>query len=217
MIGGLFQTAGCIISSDDGRDGAVFDVSWSAAACPPGAAARILSEDTFNGQRFTDIHDCSAGRGSTAPLPPGDYLVWLEVTSPDNSELYVQSLSVASSVAFDGDVATVDIPSFEGFFGFTWNLIDTNGTPLTCEEVNADGVDIIATLASTSVAFVDVFNCADLAATTNALLVGTHTIVVDVLQGEEPLGTSQAREETITFDDVDQVVDIGNFEFTFAP
>lgn len=217
MIGGLLQTAGCIITSDDGRSGASVEASWQTGACPPGAAAEVFAENVASQERFSDVFDCSAGRGLTVPLPLGDYDVWLEVKSSDKTQLYVQSQSTLVKLFDDGAVANVSIPFFDGFFGFTWNLVNGAGTTLSCEGVKADGVSVLATLADTAVAFDDIFNCADYAAVTDPLLVGTHTISLSLVAGASALGSTTTHEETLTFADAasGEAINIGNFELVY--
>lgn len=216
LFGGLFQATGCIITTND--DGSSFDVAWSVnGGCPTNAAAEIISMDTLSGEMFKDVYNCADGRGVTSPLPLGDYDVWVEITDDQRSITRGQSLATAVSLDFDGDIVAVDVPPFDlfaGFFGFTWTLVDSAGNPETCANVFSGGVDVISTLADTNEALVDVFNCEDGSATTNGLLLGLYTVVVDILdEADEPLGTSVPREESLVTDQ--EVVDLGNFEFTF--
>ena len=220
MLGGLFQATGCVITTDDGDDLGVgsFSVAWSTdGACPDGAAAEVISQNVATQEVFTDIYNCTDGGGDTAFLPLGDYDVWVEITSDDGSALFAQSNATAASLVFDGDFIAIDVPTFpmnDGYFGLTWSLLDTGGAPLTCAEVFSGGVDIVATSASTSEAVVDVFNCEDGAAVTPEYPIDTYTIVVDVLdENNAALGSSVAREESITFGN--ELVDLGNFDFTF--
>jgi len=218
LIGGLFQATGCIITSDDGDEFGSFDVAWSTdGACPDGSAAEIISQDVATQERFTDIYNCVDGAGVTAGLPLGNYDVWVEITTADGSALFAQSNATAASLTRDGDLIGINVPTFpmnDGFFGLTWSLLDGGGNALTCAEVFAGGVDIVATSASTSEALVDVFNCEDGVGVSAEFPIDTYTIVVDVLdENDAALGSSVAREESITFGN--ELVDLGNFDFTF--
>ena len=94
----------------------------------------------------------------------------------------------------------------------TWTLVDGGGA-ITCGDAGSDGVEVLATLAGTTSATADIFNCTDGSATTSEVPIGTHTVVVNVLDGQTSLGQSMPREESITFGN--ELVDLGNFEFSF--
>lgn len=219
MIGGLFQATGCIITSDSNDNSfGFFDVAWSTdGACPAGAAAYVISQNRTTNERVEDIFNCTDGSGVTAGIVLGDYDVWVEITSTDGATLFAQSSAITSSLTRDGNIVTVDLPIFpmnEGFFGLSWTLSDAGGSPLTCAEVFAGGVDIVATSASTSEALVDVFNCEDGSDISAEYPIDTYTIVVDILdENDAALGSSVAREESITYGN--QLNDLGNFDFVF--
>ena len=220
----LLQAAGCIITTDDPDEvvGGSFNVSWSVTGgCPTAdAAVEVISQNrAVAADKFTDIYNCTDGGGVTALMPLGDYDVWVEVTDAAGTTLLAQSNLAAGSLIADGDLVNVAIDPFHGdmgFFGVTWNLVDTAGTALTCAEVFSGGVDIVATVAGTSDATADLFNCEDGQGVTDPLALGTYTVVVEILDQETPpgaLGISTAVDESITFGN--ELVDLGNKEFEF--
>ncbi|MCP4443946.1 MAG: hypothetical protein GY811_01190 [Myxococcales bacterium] len=221
VIGGLFQATGCIITTDDGDEYGSFDVSWSSdSECPAGASAEVFSQDKITEQVFTDIHSCADGSGAAVDLPLGDYDVWVDITSDDGDTLYAQSFAEEASIDVDGERVLVALDIGTGFFGLTWDLLDTQGFPLgttieaACDEVFAGGVDIVATMASTTYALVEVFDCGEGEGVSAPLYLGDYTLVVDVLDTDDAaLGTSDPRDETLSV--ADAVVDLGNFEFKF--
>ena len=241
LLGGLLHTTGCIITDngdDDGTGGGLPDagvlitpdaavagssamsVAWTLdPGCPEDtSAAEVISQNRATDEVITDIFDCLDGGGTTAELPLGSYDVWVEITNSAGDALFAQSDAVLVDLDTDGAVENVTIPTFlvnDGFFGLTWTLVDTGGNALTCAEVFSGGVDIISTNASTSEALVDVFNCEAGEGVTDPLPVSAYTIVVDVLdENDGALGTSEARDVDITFGN--ELVDLGNFEFTFS-
>ena len=215
MTCGLFQATGCIITTDDGFDSGSFSVTWgSDAECPAGAAAEIISLNVVTQEVFSDIYNCTDGSGTTAALPLGDYDVFIDVTDADGTTVFGQSFLQTASLNFDGDFVSVDLDIGSGAFGLTWSMVDGVGAPLTCGDVFAGGVDIIATLASTTHALVDIFDCNAGQGVSAPLYLGDYTLVVDVLdEADGALGTSVPRDESLVEDD--ELVDLGNFEFTF--
>jgi hypothetical protein len=220
LVGGLFQATGCIITTDDGGDeAAFFDVAWAVSpGCPDGGAAQVVALDVNTQQMFTNVYDCIDGAGVTNPVPLGDYQVWVEIRSNDLATLFAQSLAVNASVTLDGETAVVDVPSFpldDGFFAFTWNLTDGGGAPLSCTDAGSGGVRIGATLADTTSAEFNIYDCEAGEGVTNPLPVGLHTVVVDVMDtNDASIQSSEAEEATIDFGN--HLVDLGNFEFQFV-
>ena len=231
-LGVLFQ-ANCVIETEPAvlvdagvleEDAAVvvegagvFEVSWEVTpACPAGAAVEIHAQNTISQMIFTDIYNCTDGIGAMSSLPLAAYDVWIDITSTDSTILLAQSLLVGSSLDIDGDVVRVDLPTFsvdEGFFGFTWTVNDAAG-PTTCDAVFADTVSIEATMVNSNSAIrVGLFTCADGQAVTDPLAVGEYEVFMDILQGQDLLGSSLMRTETIEWGN--QLKDIGNFDFLF--
>lgn len=219
LVGGLFQATGCIITTEDDPEAGFFDVGWTVdPGCPAGGAAQVVALNRATSEMFTNVFDCAAGAGVTAPLSLGDYDVWVEIRSNDLATLFAQSLAVTATVDLDGEVTVVDIPSFlldEGFFALTWNLTDAGGAPITCAQAGSGGMRIGATLADTTQAEFNIFDCDAGEGVTNPLAVGLYTFVVDVMDlNDASIQSSDAEEETIEFGN--QLVDLGNFEFMFS-
>ncbi len=211
MIAGLAHATGCIITSDDPDEFGFFDVSWTTAgSCQTDGLATVISQNVTTQERFTDAFACSAGLGTTNGLPLGDYNVWVELSDSTGAEVFAQSGSLAGSLTFDGDRPALAFPLDTGTFGFTWSF---SGTAANCTDAGADGVDIIATMANTTQAWVTIHNCTDGSAASDPLFLGTYTMVVDLLSGNSALGASAPREGTLSVPDA--LVDLGNFEFAF--
>ncbi|MBL4635432.1 MAG: hypothetical protein JKY56_16345 [Kofleriaceae bacterium] len=210
-LGALFQT-NCVVEGEGS-----FDVSWELTpGCPAGASIEINAAQVGANTPFVDIYSCSdVGAGFATRLPLGDYNVWVNVVDASGG-LFAQSELIPASIDFDGDLIQIDLPTFsvnDGFFGFTWTVNDGAG-PTTCDDVFADTVSIEATMVnSTSAIRVGLFTCADGQAVTDPLAVGEYEIFMDILQGQDLLGSSIKRTEIIEWGN--QLKDIGNFDFLF--
>lgn len=214
---GLLQASACIIVADDDPAGGTLDVSWSVSpACPAGASAEIISRPT-TGEDFSDIYNCSDLKG-LADVPLGDYLVWVEIVDASNVVL-AKSNSIAAGLTIEGDVALVDLPQFPvntGTLGASWSLVDSSNGVLSCADVGSGGVDILATLAGTTEAVSDVWNCTDGSGVTGPLDVGQYKYVVEVLNtATPPLALDVSAEKTATIAHGNEHIDLGNFEFQF--
>jgi len=229
MLGGLAQATGCIITSDDDDDDvstAQFDVHWTltegtsdtTAACADYGidTIQVVSEPT-SGSQYIDLYDCTDGYNSTAPLPLGDYTVW--VNALDSSDAMVaQSNSEAATLDLGGELVTLnyDFPVDGGFFALTWNLVDSSDNALTCADVYSGGVGVLSTIVGTSDAYDDTFNCEAGQGVTDKVDIANYTVVVDILDEATPpgsLGSSEPR--TVSIDYGNQLNDLGNFEFVF--
>jgi hypothetical protein len=230
MLGGLAQTTGCIITSDDDDDDVIntaqFDVTWNltegaseaAAACADWGITtiQVVSAPTV-GSEYIDLYDCIDGYNATAPLPLGDYTVW--VNALDSSDYMVaQSNSQAATLDLGGELVplTFDFPVDGGYFALTWNLVDMSDNPLTCTEVGSGGVGVLSTIVGTADAYDDLFNCEDGEGVTAKVDIADYTVVVDILDTAEPpgsLGMSEPR--TVSIEYGNELNDLGNFEFVF--
>lgn len=229
MLGGLAQATGCIITSDDDDDDvntAQFDVTWNltegdsetAAACADYGieTIQVVSEPT-SGSQYIDLYTCSTGFDATAPLPLGDYTVWVNALDAGDN-MIAQSNSQAATLDLGNELVplTFTFPVDGGFFALTWTLVDdATNDPVTCTEVGAaGGVDVLATIVDTTTAFDDIFDCEDGEGVTAKVDVADYTVVVNVLNAnEEALGTSNPR--TVSIDYGNELEDLGNFEFAF--
>lgn len=210
-LGALFQS-NCVVEGEG-----ELDVTWQLdPGCPTvDSAVEIHAQNIVTKKVFTDIYNCTDGRGLMSRLPLADYDVWIDVTDAAGG-LFAQSNLVAASVDFDGDVIFVDMPTFsvdEASFGLTWSLVD-GGVATTCADVFADTVQIEATLVNSTAAIrVGKFDCAAGTAVTDPLALGEYEIYIDILQDPDLLGTSMRRSAKLEWGN--QLNDIGNFEFTF--
>lgn len=231
MLGGLAQATGCIITSDDDDDDdintAQFDVHWNmtegdsetAAACADYGIETIqVVSEPVGGSQYIDLYNCSDGYNATAPLPLGDYTVWVNaLDSGDN--LIAQSNSQASTLDLGGELVTLNFsfPVDGGFFALTWNLVDQSDNALTCTEVVSGGVGVLSTVVGSSEAYDDLFDCDVGEGVTAKLPVENYTVMVDILDTAEPpgsLGSSEPR--TVAIEYGNHLNDLGNFEFVFA-
>jgi hypothetical protein len=223
LLGGLTQATGCIIVSDDDDETGYFNVSWNltegandttASTCP-GDTVEVVSE-RVGGTQFVDLYDCVDGSGETAALPLGDYNVWVNVKQGDT--LMAQSFLGTASIDLDGETVPIgfDIAIDGGYFGLTWSMTD-DLADLTCGDVGAGGVSVLSTLIGPNTGIDDIFDCTDGSATTPKLDLGDYTIVVSLLDAvdDSVLGASMPRETSLDYGN--ELNDLGNFEFVFAP
>ena len=216
---------GCVVHEDDGyyyEEDALITGEWSfvniatetETGCPSGfGTVRMISQPLDSrlspiGEPFIDLFDCSAGRHTSAALPPDIYQVWLEVVTDDSRALYAQSTSKIVDVIERDAVFSAQILNDGGYFLLDWQLRgeDSNQT-LSCAGV--DSIEIASTLASSTAAVADKFDCADHSGLTAGLLNGTYTISVAALGTDDrSLGTAPAQSNRV-IRDRNQVTDLG--------
>ncbi len=198
------------------------DVDGTITACPTGFDTGALysqATDTsgnpigtcqhtsdVSGTCFIDLFSCSAGAGSSAPLPATSYLTWLQIENHDGSQVYGRGVNPMSPSG-DGtlvDVTTadatysVDIFNDGGHFRLTWDLAGAqSGSPLTCAQAGAGGpgggVEALSTVSGGSTSASDIFTCEDHEGTTAALAAGSYTVSVDALNASmASVGTAPA-------------------------
>lgn len=162
------------------------------------------------GQPIVDLYDCVDGANFTDGLVPGVYQTWLESTNDNNTAVYAQSLSAIVDITVQD--ATFDVAIFNnaGYFLFGWTLqAASNGQPVTCAQANADGVEIISTVAGGSAATTDQFNCEDGSAITPRMVAGAYNISIDAFRdGAGSLGEPVNRANQV-IGDRNQVTDLG--------
>lgn len=223
------QAAGCTSSSDDTTELAHIGVSWdiknvdgTATPCPPdfdtatlytqaadangNPVGTCLHQSDISGTCFIDLFSCADGHGTSAPLPPTNYISWLQIENHDGSMVYARGVNPKSP---DGDSTLLDVTDVDlaydtevfndgGHFRLTWNLVGgTTGAALTCAVAGAGapggGVEILSTLSGTTAAASDIFTCEDGVGTTTGLPAGSYTISVDALNPSmQSLGTAPA-------------------------
>ena len=221
---------GCVVvTEEDPVVEGVFDVQWiltegptddPGAGCGDGVTAEIVAKDTFSGEEYSTIYDCEDGGGQTGLLPAGEYDVWVNIfNGPDifNDALIAQAVDPQrATIDVDGSVVLLDFEFPAGaYIGLTWSVDDGLGEGAQCEDLNADGVSVLATLVGTDTAFDDIYNCSDYAATTPQLLVGEYFVTVNLLDGQESLNEATT-EDNFFLEFGNQLYDLGNFTFYLA-
>jgi hypothetical protein len=128
------------------------------AGCPVGAetaAVFSLREGASPGDAFIDKFNCTDLAGTASDLPTGRYLVWVRLTSLDETTLFAESGSLLADVA-SGATTPVehDIYVDHAFYNVDWTLAPSGGPQVPCSSVvGEDGVSILAT--HTGGAFID--------------------------------------------------------------
>lgn len=218
FIGGLSQAAGCIITTEEDDTGH-FDLTWSLVPdCGIASTASVHSLHS-NGQEFIDVYDCIDGGGLTAPLPFGNYTVWVDFLDASNNTI-AQSFSQTATIDLGGEhvaLSFTSIPRDQGFFAATWTINDGTND-LACADVGAGGVSILSTLVgSGGTGFDDIFDCSAGTGTTAGLDIGDYVVVVSLLETgtDANLGSSMPRNASLLWGN--QLEDLGNFEFVVAP
>ena len=227
LFGVLAQGAtGCIfVSDDDGDDTtsgtASVTATWSifdgenAAGCPVGAGtAAVNALRAGDSEPFVDLYNCEDGSGDALDLPAGDYTVWVDLTDDSGATLFAQSESVAIGLS-DGEHAQADftIDGFNGFWDVGWSLLDEGGAPITCADVNQDGVGVLSTNTDTTTGYDSLWNCTDgedpSFVTTDPVPVGGYVIVLSLIDPatQGSLGDSVEIQEVITHGN--EFVDLG--------
>ena len=208
MIAGA--ATGCVIHEDDGyyyEEDALITGEWSfhniatdtTTGCPTGfGTVRMISQPVDSGfeaigEPYIDLFDCLDGRHTSAALPPDIYQVWLEVVTDDSQKLYAQSTAKLVDVIERDAVFSAQILNDGGYFLLDWQLRGEESNELvSCAGV--DSVEIASTIAGSTEAVADKFDCTDGSGLTAGLLNGTYTISVAALtRDDRSLGTAPAQ------------------------
>lgn len=170
----------------------------SVVACPQGfdsvalQTQRIKADGSAVGDPTIDLYDCADGSGD-ATLEAGRYRVTLSIVSHDGADIYASSTEAVVDLGETDQAAAFSIVRDGGYFSLAWNLVgETSGDPLDCDDVTAlAGVEMIATLAGSTDATSDIWDCVDGVGTTAALPAGMYTVSVDALdETNAALGTA---------------------------
>jgi len=200
----------------------------TAALHTVGADANGIQIDpctSANSNCFIDLFTCSAFAGLSAPLPPRNYLTWVEITSHDGTQVY------ATSTADFLDITNVDM-NFDthiltdgGYFKLTWTLKgETSGNTLTCAQTAAahsagGSVEVASTLSSnTSVLFTDKFDCEDHFGYSAPLHAASYDLAIDALNSSnQALGTTSTTiGSQVIGATPNDIVDLGNVMINIA-
>lgn len=199
------QVAGCGSSNgDSARISATWELRTVAnptpLSCPPGfdTAALYSQEVDANGANFgspvIDLFNCDDNAGVSAPLVPTTYVSWIEITTGNNSSLYAQSVAAYVDVTHENKTFDAAIYDDGGYFQIDWSLEDAAPphAALQCSQVSGlDHISVLSTLASTTTAFDDKYECEDHTGVTAPLPEGTYTVVVDAVNSaNQALGES---------------------------
>jgi hypothetical protein len=219
------QAAGCIITSgDDTGDDAFISATWkvrseatnSDVPCPPGFDTAALYNQPVDangnntGPVIIDLFNCSAGSGTSAPLPPTLYLTWVEIADHNNTNVYAKSLSAFVDVTISDKTFNTQILVDGGYFQLSWALQGAqSNAPLTCAEapggVEAVGTDVANSQNSNS----DIFDCEDRRGVTAGYTKGTYTLSVAALNAaDQSVGTAPALTNKV-IQDANRVTDLG--------
>ena len=217
------QAAGCVYYADGEGvyEDALITGEWSfvniatntTTACPAGfGTVRMISQPVDTrlqavGQPFVDLFDCVDGRHTSAYLPPDVYEVWLEVMDDRGSQMYAQSTSKIVDVIEQDALFSAQILNDGGYFLLDWQLRgETSNALLSCDGVG--GIELTATLASSTQALADTFDCRDGSGLTAGLRAGSYTLSLSANDaGDRSLGAASAQTKSIR--DRNQVTDLG--------
>lgn len=191
----------CIASSSSGSgegnvdtDGTALQIMWNlvegaantVAECPA-ATARIGAEPIDDGDDFlgdgdeiyTDF-DCTSTMGTLGDMPPGTYLVWVELLD-EADEMVAQSGSQEIEIR-DGEGAFLEytLSVDHGSIGLQWRITGDTG-PLTCAEAGAVGIWVVSTREGTGEKFYDSLTCIDGAGGTRGLPIGNYEVEISLL------------------------------------
>ena len=177
-------------------------VSWKVDAsghtigtCTPGG--------TPSDSCYLDIFNCSAGTGTTGPIPDttkfpnatgGRFMTFVAITNTNGSDVFAESLQdvvdlTAANGVFPNDAGLNDGTIYKngGYFEAEWTLVGANsGNTLTCAQAMSGGVSVLSTVSGGSGSADDVFKCTDGFGITGGLLEGSYTVSVSALDTSSP-------------------------------
>lgn len=218
---------GCTACSIDGSADALLTANWTltniadgtATTCPPTfdtAAVYSQPVDANNapvGQPIIDLFDCDDNTGVTAPLDPGVYQVWVEITSAGGSSVYAKSISAIVDLTTQDQTFSASILNDGGYFALSWHLTG-GGADVTCAQATeVAGVGVIATEVANQNNFTDdQFDCDAYYGITGGLLAGTYTVSVSAFDsGNAAVGTAPALTNEV-IGAQNQLTDLGDIE-----
>lgn len=181
--------------------------------CPDGFdRAEVHLTSLTGGTDYIDTYPCGQMSGTEA-YDPDLYNIELLITGPGG----VYAVSPSEGLpAVEIDTRDVDktvnfsIADNGGYFGFAWNLIDSqNGNaPITCGDAAADSVEIIATMTTGSFALGDRYPCEDGSVVTPAYPEGSYTVSAAALNtADEAIGPVENK--TAVMGDRNEFVNLG--------
>src|SRR5262249_35543146 len=107
------------------------------STCPAGfdtVAVYSQRVDSINIGATVDLFNCSDRAGTTSPVPPGRYYVWMAVVNHAASTTYSQTTAVTADVTQSGAPVNFDILTDGGYFSVKWSLVGAlSNATLNCE------------------------------------------------------------------------------------
>lgn len=230
------QTTGCVITSGDPEE-ATISAEWSfhtvnpsgqlspPNSCPPGFNTVALHNQELDandrpiGPEIIDLFDCIDGRNFSDPLLPGVYSTFISVTSDGGASVFADSLVAIVDVTNSDKTFTAQIAENGGYFKIAWDLRDAvTDAQLDCRDIpDIDGVEIASTLAGTTQAVTDIFDCENFVDFSAAIMEGDYVVSVAALNGA---GNALGQPETIpnqTILDRNRVTNLGTVELPIDP
>lgn len=182
-------------------------------SCPAGFdTAEVRLTSLTGGTDYIDAYSCGAMTGTQA-YDADLYEIELIITNGAGQVYAVSPSEGLSAVEIDtrdtDKTVNFGIADNGGYFGFAWNLVDAaTNAPLSCGQVNPDSIEILGTLASSTFAKGDKFDCGSGAGVTAAFPQGSYTMSVAALNAnDEALGAPQNK--TTAIGDRNDFVNLG--------
>ena len=218
-------STGCIISSDSSIRMARLDhpnARQPRYRLPPGFTTAALYSQPVDiagnavGQPIIDLFDCAAGEGTTAPLPPDLYKMWIEITNDSNTVRRTRRRPQRSSTSprrpglqrrhlrRRGILPALVGPHRREQPGAA-DVADAG-----IDDPNTSGVEINSTLSGTTAAATDQFNCTDHFGITGALPAGDYTVSIDAFTDAQGAIGEPVNIPTATIGDHNQITDLGS-------
>lgn len=207
------QATGCIITSDDSDDFGTITATWqiknvggAPAPCPPGYNTAALYSQPVDangndiGDATIDLFRCDDGIGVSAPLDPGLYQSWIEITNDNNTARFARSLSAYVDLTFEDKTFDVGIFVDGGYIQVDWNLARaSNGKPMLCaEDPDITNIEIQASYGSPTDFFDRPYPCEDYTAITAGLVARTYTVVLQAIDAlDQPLSEAETVPEVV--------------------
>ena len=223
------QAAACVIEDDSFVAASAITTRWTfqdlatqqTTACPTGfdtVAVNTQAVDAIGpfGPTFVDLYDCDAAAG-TGLFDPGVYDTWMEVTTPDLSQLYGDSLTSEVDVFNRDAFVDNDILNDGGYFALSWDLVgETSNRALSCADANVNQIDAVSvSIASRDAMETDQFTCDDHFGVTGAFLKGDYTVTLQLSNKGRPVDGS-ADLATQTINSRNSVTDLGHIKIPIA-
>ena len=158
-------------------------------------------------QLVQEIFNPASGTYTTTEVfPAGAYTLTVDYINDFGGPAIVVDGTAQTSVQISGNTTVnVDLVVGNGFFGFNWSVEELNGTPVTsCAAIPGEnGVSILSTLAGSTDAIEDLFNCEDglenpSPVSTDPLPIGAYVVSAAILDAQgAALGVADAQNLTI--------------------